>query len=96
MASNNIYKIRDSFTNSTKYKTEKIHACLETYYRNVYSQPKMNDKDQILFKPTKSNGGPKLSFDKGNHNRRNYRNFRTISRDFCYTISTLRLMQRCG
>lgn len=26
----------------------------------------------------------------------NYRKFQTISRDFCHTISTPRLMQRCG
>ncbi len=47
MAINNIYKIRDSTTNVPKYKTEEIHKCFETYYKNLYSQPKINNKQQI-------------------------------------------------
>lgn len=36
MANNNIYKIRDSLTNSIKYKTEEKHKCFETYYKKLY------------------------------------------------------------
>lgn len=46
-ANNNIYKIRDSLTNSIQYKTEEIHKCFETYYKNLYSQPKINNENQI-------------------------------------------------
>lgn len=48
MVINNIYKIRDSLTNSIKYKTEEIHKCFETYYKNLYSQPNINNKNQIF------------------------------------------------
>ena len=48
MANNNIYKIRDPFTNSTKYMTEEIHNCFGMYYKNLYSQPDINNKNQIL------------------------------------------------
>ena len=47
MANHNIYKITDSATNLPKYKTEKIHKCFESYYKNLYSQPKINNKHQI-------------------------------------------------
>lgn len=47
MAINNIYKIRDSSTNTTKYKTEEIHKCFEMYYKNLYSQPDINNRNQI-------------------------------------------------
>ena len=48
MAINDIYKIRDSFTNLTKYKTQEIHKCFELYYKNLYSQPDIDNKNQIL------------------------------------------------
>ena len=38
---------RGSATNLPKYKTEEIHTCFETYYKNLYSQPKINNKHQI-------------------------------------------------
>ena len=47
MTNNNIYKIRDSATNLPKYKTEEIHECFESYYKNIYSQPKINNKHKI-------------------------------------------------
>lgn len=44
---NNIYKIRDSHTKSTIYKTEDIHNCFETYYKKLYAQPMVNNKVQM-------------------------------------------------
>lgn len=43
-AKNNIYKIRDPHTRSTVDKTEEIQRCFETYYKNLYAQPKASNK----------------------------------------------------
>lgn len=46
-AKNSIYKIRDSHTKTIMYKTEDIHNCFESYYKKLYAQPMLNNKDKM-------------------------------------------------
>lgn len=47
MSLNSVYKIRDSTTKVPKYKTEEIQKCFETYYRNLYTLPKIENRQQM-------------------------------------------------
>uniref|UniRef100_A0A3B3B8H2 Reverse transcriptase domain-containing protein n=1 Tax=Oryzias melastigma TaxID=30732 RepID=A0A3B3B8H2_ORYME len=45
---NNIYKIKNPVTKTLVYKTGEIQKCFETYYKNLYSQPILNDIPKIV------------------------------------------------
>lgn len=47
MSLNSIYKIKDPETKAPKYKTEEIQKCFEAYYKNLYSQPKIDNKQGL-------------------------------------------------
>lgn len=47
MSLNSIYKMKDPETNAPKYKTEEIQKCFEAYYKNLYSQPKIDNKQGL-------------------------------------------------